>query len=94
MGGAEILVPISFFVMAGLVFIARSEIGKAIAHSIRMTANRGAGGVEADQLRAEIAEVRAELDGVRQELAETHERMEFVERVLARGRTPEQLPGG
>ena len=35
MSGPEVLIPISFFVMVGLVFISRSEIGKAIAHAIR-----------------------------------------------------------
>jgi len=32
MSGAEVLIPIGSFVMVGLVFISRSEIGKAITH--------------------------------------------------------------
>ncbi len=32
MSGAEVLIPIGFFVMDGLVFPSRSEIGKVFTH--------------------------------------------------------------
>lgn len=92
MGAAEVFIPITFFVMAGLVFISRGEIGKAIAHAIRSSSS-GAG-ADAGEWRAEVAELRQELNQVRLELAETHERLDFTERLLAQSRAPEQLPRG
>lgn len=89
MSGAEVLIPISFFVMIGLVFISRSEIGKAIAHAIRVNA-----GDADEELVAEMQELRAGLDEVRHQLAETQERLDFTERLLAQQRAPEQLPRG
>lgn len=92
MGAAEVFIPITFFVMIGLVFISRGEIGKAIAHAIRVNAtDEDEGGTP---LREELAELRRELEQVRLELAETHERLDFTERMLAQGRPPEKLPGG
>lgn len=90
MGAAEVLIPITFFVSLAVVFISRGEIGKAIAHSIRARA----GGADLQELRAELAEMRQELDQVRQDLLETHERLDFSERLLAQGRIPDQLPRG
>jgi hypothetical protein len=86
MSGPEILIPITFFVTAGALFMSRSEIGKAIAHRIRN------GGRADDQVAAELSELRRDLDVVRAELAETQERLDFAERLLAQGRTPDQLP--
>lgn len=40
----------------------------------------------------EIGELRSELEQVRQELAEVHERLDFTERLLARGPERERLP--
>jgi len=84
MQGPEILIPISFFATVGAIFIARGEIGRAIAHRIR-----GSGGDP--ELQAEVAELRRELDQVRLELAETSERLDFTERLLAKGRQPDQV---
>lgn len=88
MQGPEILIPITFFLTVGGVFLARGEIGKAIAHRIR-------GGAPTDEaVHAEVIELRGELEAVRRELAETQERVDFTERMLAQGRAPEQLPRG
>ena len=92
MGTAQVLIPITFFVMTGLVFISRGEIGKAIAHAIRV--NSTDEDEVTPELREELAELRREMDTVRQELAETHERLDFTERLLAQQRTPDQLPRG
>ncbi len=89
MGAAEVLIPITFFLSVALVFISRGDIGKAIAHSIRARA----GGGDVQELRIELTEMRQELDQVRQELLETHERLDFSERLLAQGRAPDQLKG-
>lgn len=88
MGAAEVLIPITFFISVALVFISRGEIGKALAHSIRARS----GGADVEQLRAELSEVRHDLDQVRQELLETHERLDFTERLLSQQRVPDQLP--
>ena len=92
MGAAEVLIPITFFVMTGLVFISRGEIGRAIAHAIRVNATDE--DEVTPELREELAELRREMETVRQELAETHERLDFTERLLAQQRTPDQLPRG
>lgn len=89
MSGSEVLIPISFFVMTGLVFISRSEIGRAIAHAIRVNS-----GGDDEGLRAELAALRGDMESVRHELSETQERLDFAERMLAQQRTPEQLPRG
>jgi hypothetical protein len=91
MGAGEVFIPITFFVMIGLAFISRGEIGKAIAHAIRASASGKDG--DAGEWRGEVAELRRELEQVRLELAETHERLDFTERMLAQGRTPDKLPG-
>lgn len=87
MGGPVIPMSIAF-VMVGLVFISRSQIGAAIAHAIRVNAT------DADEeglamLSQELEEVKRELEGMRHELAETQERLDFTERLLASGREPD-----
>ena len=84
MGGPAIPMSIAF-IMVGLVFISRSQIGAAIAHAIRVNAT------DADEeglamLSQELEEVKRDLEGVRHELAETQERLDFAERLLASGR--------
>jgi uncharacterized membrane protein len=79
-------IPLSiFFIMAGLVLISRSQIGAAIAHAIRVNAT-DAEEEGLEHLGQELVEVRRELDAMRHELAETHERLDFTERLLASGR--------
>lgn len=92
MGAAEVLIPITFFLSVALVFISRGEIGKAIAHSIRMKS--GGGNQDLEEMRAELGELRRDLDQARQELLDTHERLDFTERLLAQARVPDQLPRG
>jgi hypothetical protein len=41
----------------------------------------------------EIAALNRRMDGLQAELAETHERLDFAERLLAQ-RTPDRLPRG
>lgn len=92
MSGPEVLIPITFFVTVGAVFLGRSEIGKAIAHRIR--SGPGGSGEDVEALRGEVAELRHELEGVRHEVAETQERLDFTERLLAQGRALDQLQRG
>lgn len=62
-------------------------IGQALSRRI-------AGGTEAGFLEQRVEALTAELDEVKHQLAETHERLDFTERLLAQERTPEQLRRG
>ena len=70
-----------------IVRVAQSQIGQAIARRIH-----GKGAVDPD-LREELYEVREQVAGLEQRLAESEERLDFAERLLARPNEPEQLPG-
>ena len=61
-------------------------IGQAVARRI------GGSGSMSDTLEHRVASLADDLDQVRAQLAETHERLDFAERMLAQGRQPEQLP--
>jgi hypothetical protein len=61
-------------------------IGQAVSKRI-------AGGVEGGVLEQRVESLAAELDEVKHQLAETHERLDFTERLLAQSRHPEQLSG-
>jgi hypothetical protein len=67
----------------GLVKIINGPVAKALADRIR--GRPQAGSDEA---------VVAELQAVQSRLAEVEERLDFAERLLARGRETEQLSGG
>ena len=65
----------------GVVQVARSPIGQAIAR--RLQGRHGQ--VDADLL-ADVAALRDQVDMMQQQLSETHERLEFTERLLTRSR--------
>lgn len=77
----------------GSVFLlAISPIGRAIADRIRGTGDAS----EVRQLQDRQEAVLEELEGVRRELADVHERLDFAERLMARGREEGEkgrLPG-
>lgn len=62
-------------------------IGQAFARRI-------AGGADGGLLEQRVEALAEELDSVKAQLTETHERLDFAERMLAQGRQPEQLPRG
>jgi hypothetical protein len=72
----------------GLLF---GPIGSALARRL-------GGRPEADDTHAEIEEMGArmtvEVDDLRNRLAEVEERLDFAERLLARGGQADQIPGG
>lgn len=90
------LIPITLFIMMGLVGMSYSPLGKALGRLV-------SGGKdqelerEIESLRVEVAELRAELDererGQTAQLDELHNRLEFAERLLAKVNR-EVLPGG
>jgi len=62
-------------------------IGQALAQRV-------GGGKDQHQLEERVEVLSQELDQVRGQLAEVHERLDFAERLLARGRAADQLPRG
>jgi hypothetical protein len=72
------VVPVVFFVMAGLTFILRGPLGHAIAERIR------GGALPDPRLREEVEALRSDVDDLRLQLSEAHERIDFAERLLAR----------
>ncbi len=80
----DILALILIFGGGTAIAISFSPVGKAIADRIR-------GHREVPEGDPAVYE---ELDRMRQELTELQERVDFTERLLARGREAEQLPDG
>jgi hypothetical protein len=79
------LVPMTLFVTIGAVVVLRGPLGKAIA-------DRVAGRSGSDGTSAETEALRVEVDDLRYRLTDLEERLDFTERVLARHKTPGQLP--
>lgn len=57
-------------------------------------ARRLSGGSDDGFLEQRLEALAQELDGVKAQLADTHERLDFTERMLAQGRQPDQLHQG
>ena len=83
------LIPIVLFIVGGLVGLAVSPIGQAIAKRIA-----GGGGGDVEALRGDVADLRAELDARLGQLDEMQERLDFTERALAQVKAQGTLPGG
>lgn len=67
----------------GVVQLARSPIGQALARRIQ-----GRHGVMDAETQADLAAMRDQMDYLQQQLAETQERLDFTERLLAQQRQP------
>jgi hypothetical protein len=67
----------------GLVKIFNGPLARALADRLR-----GRSGAAPDPA------LLAEMDQVRERLTEVEERLDFAERLLARGSPPDQIPGG
>jgi hypothetical protein len=80
---ADALVPMTFFISVAAIFISRSEIGKAFAQRIRGGTDR--------ETQLQLEDLRQEVAVLRQELGETQERLDFAERLLAKGGSAGQL---
>jgi len=80
------LIPIVLFQVAGIVALAFSPIGQALARRIGGTRVDAR---ELEELKADVSDLRAELDDVRSraaQLEEMQERLDFAERMLAQGK--------
>lgn len=86
-------IPITFFLMAGLVGFSFTPIGRAFARRMGGESHADVKSLqeEVDLLRQDLADTRAEL--LRQ-LEDTQSRLDFAERMLAEARQKPALPGG
>ena len=64
-------------------FLVAGPIGRALAK--RLLSSDESASPQFEEMRAAVQSIQAEL-------AETHERLDFTERLLAQSRTPDQLP--
>src|SRR5712691_9108182 len=87
----DILAILFIFGGGTMVALAMSPIGRAVAARIQGGAGRS--GDEVSRLQESHQAVLAELDAVRQDVAELQERLDFTERLLARHREEQRLPG-
>lgn len=86
------LIPIVLFQVIGVIAIAFSPIGSALAKRI---AGTRVDPKEMDELRADVADLRGELDHMRERVAqvdELQERVDFAERLLSQARASGALP--
>ncbi|MFN8651763.1 MAG: hypothetical protein U0133_07655 [Gemmatimonadales bacterium] len=70
------------------VQVFRGPIGQAIARRI----NGHQGEALTPEVVEELRQLHEQVDTLQHQLAETQERVEFTERLLAQGRAPESLP--
>ena len=75
------LIPVAAIIVWGVAWTIRSQIGHAIAERIR-----GSSG----ELQEEVMHLREEMAQLRAELELTNERVDFSERILTQGNTPEK----
>ena len=85
-------IPITFFLMAGMVGLAFSPLGRAIARRLGGENPRDVRALqeEVDVLRQDLADTRAEL---LHQLENAQGRLDFAERLLAEARQRQALPG-
>jgi hypothetical protein len=81
------IVPVAMFLTVGAVLIFRGPIGRALAERIAGRVPAGGDPHTDEALRTEMEEMRFRL-------TELEERVDFAERMLARGRDTGALPPG
>jgi hypothetical protein len=78
--GQLVLILIFAIPICGIIFNSLEKIARYKA--------KGPDGAELADLNARVQALEGEMDGMRQQLAETQERLDFAERLLARGEPP------
>ena len=78
------IVPVVLFISMAAVFILRGPLGKALAE--RLAGRR----LEGPPVREAPEHVTTDLEEMRQRLTELENRVDFAERLLARGRDAER----
>jgi hypothetical protein len=71
-------------VIFGVVRIMHSPVGQALARRISGKT------IDDDDLRHEIGDLRDQVEDLQRQLGETQERLDFTERLLTRGKVPEE----
>jgi len=86
-------IPITFFLVVGLVGFTFTPLGRALARRLSgdHPADVRALQDEVDGLRQDLADTRAE---ILHQLEDTQNRLDFAERMLAEARQKQALPGG
>jgi hypothetical protein len=94
MEGILDIVAVTFIFGGGSLFLlAISPVGKAVADRIRGSGKHVPDGLARQIEDSQIA-LLDEIEALRQELGEVQERLDFAERLMARGREAPQLPQG
>lgn len=90
------LIPITLFIMMGLVGVSYSPLGRAIGRMLSGGRDQELER-ELEGIRIELAELRAEFDERERshagQLEEIQSRLDFAERLLAQVRKERALPG-
>jgi hypothetical protein len=81
-GVVGVFIPIVAIMVGGLAIFVKSDLGRALARRI------GGDPRVAAALEDEVHLLRGEVDALRGEIAETHERLDFTERLLSRAEEP------
>jgi hypothetical protein len=87
-GLVALLIPILPVSVVSLWLFGKTELGRAVAH--RLAHGPAAAGTATDE---DVAELRQQVDDLRLGMSDMQERLDFAERMLARGRETERLPG-
>ncbi|HET9294451.1 MAG TPA: hypothetical protein VFO06_09170 [Gemmatimonadales bacterium] len=82
---APVFLTTALALIAGVTFILRGPVGKALARRLE-------GHQPPEDRSSEIAGRLAQVDELSHRVAELEERLDFAERLLARSREPNQLP--
>lgn len=84
------MIPMFLFLVAGVVGVSFSPLGRALAHRLAGTKSLP----EDVAAISEVEELRADVGAVRKQLEDVQERLDFVERLLAQARAKGQLGEG
>jgi hypothetical protein len=93
MGGLALMIPILALMIPIVAILSRSTIGHAIADAIRHNSGASEGAsarLEVEQLQSEVEQLRGDVEQLNSQLLEVHERLDFAERLLARGDAPSE----
>ncbi|HEY7684245.1 MAG TPA: hypothetical protein VH879_16490 [Gemmatimonadales bacterium] len=80
------LIPVVAILVFGSLLVLRSPLGQALAERLRGTARPGVDDVHF------LSDTRLEVESLQRRVTELEERLDFAERLLARGRTQNEEP--
>jgi hypothetical protein len=83
-----LFIPILALMLGGFAVFVKSDLGRALARRI------GGDPRVASALEDEVRQLQAEVESLRGEMAETHERLDFTERLLTHTKDAERPAEG